>query len=138
MLLDNFILVDLKQYEGRHRRYVKDTSQVFSNAGNTIEYTPFIIEAASIQPVSGWTMQSLPEGYRSKAQYTFWTKTDIISLKQGTDNLSDQILIDGEWYSIFTRGDWTRTSFLPHTECIAIWDDQNNTYDYDGGGGNFG
>lgn len=137
MLLNQFKLLDLTEYQGRRRVYVKSTGAL-SNLGNSIEYEDFTIEANSLQPISGWTLQSLPEGYRSKAQYSFWTVTPINPLVQGTDELSDQILIDGKWYSIYARKDWTRTTFLIHQECVAIWDDQNNSYSYSQDGGNFG
>lgn len=140
MLLDNFMLLDLTEYQGRKRIYISNPDSVLGNLDNSVGYEDFIIEAASLQPISGKTLQALPEGYRVRAQYSFWTKTPIRSLKQGTDQLSDQILIDGDWYSIYSLKDWTRTSFLNHTHCVAILDDQNNSWTYDPSkqGGNFG
>ena len=138
MLLDQFTLLDLTTYQGRKRTYVQDPDSPISNMGNTVAYEDFTIEAASLQPRSGRTLQALPEGYRSKAQYSFWTKTEIRGIQQGSDQLSDQILIDGQWFSIYSLKDWTRTSFLIHTHCVAILDDQNNTYSYSEEGGNFG
>lgn len=138
MLLDQFTLLDLTTYQGRKRNYVQDPDSPISNMGNTVAYEDFTIEAASLQPISGRTLQALPEGYRSKAQYSFWTKTEIRGIQQGSDQLSDQILIDGQWFSIYSLKDWTRTSFLIHTHCVAILDDQNNTYSYSEEGGNFG
>lgn len=138
MLLDQFTLLDLTTYQGRKRIYVQDPDSPISNMGNTVAYEDFTIEAASLQPISGRTLQALPEGYRSKAQYSFWTKTEIRGIQQGSDQLSDQILIDGQWFSIYSLKDWTRTSFLIHTHCVAILDDQNNTYSYSEEGGNFG
>lgn len=138
MLLDQFTLLDLTTYHGRKRTYVQDPDSPISNMGNTVAYEDFTIEAASLQPISGRTLQALPEGYRSKAQYSFWTKTEIRGIQQGSDQLSDQILIDGQWFSIYSLKDWTRTSFLIHTHCVAILDNQNNTYSYSEEGGNFG
>lgn len=138
MLLDQFTLLDLTVYEGKRRTYVKDASSPIANMGNSILDEAFEIEAASLQPISGKTLQALPEGYRSKAQYSFWTKTPIQGIQQGTDQLPDMILIDGLWYSIYSLKDWTRTSFLIHTHCVAILDDQSNTFSYEIEGGNFG
>ena len=138
MLLDQFTLLDLTTYQGRRRVYVQDLDSPIANMDNTIGYEDFTIEAASLQPISGKTLQALPDGYRSKAQYSFWTKTEIKAIQQGTDQLSDQILIDGLWYSIYSLKDWTRTSFLIHRHCVALLDDQNNTYSYSEEGGNFG
>lgn len=138
MLLDQFTLLDLTTYQGRRRIYVSDPDSPIANMGNSVDYEEFTIEAASLQPISGKTLQALPEGYRSKAQYSFWTKTDIRGIQQGTEQLPDMILIDGLWYSIYSLKDWTRTSFLIHTHCVAILDDQSNTYSYSEQGGNFG
>ncbi len=138
MLLDQFSLLDLKSYEGRRRVYIQDPNSPIGNMGNSIGYEDFTIEATSLQPITGKTLQALPEGYRVKAQYSFWTKTEIRGLQQGTDQLPDEILIDGLWYSIYSFKDWTRTSFLIHSHCVAILDDQNNTYSYSQDGGNFG
>lgn len=138
MLLDQFTLLDLTTYQGRRRTYVQDPSSPIANMGSSIAYEDFTIESSSLQPISGKTLQALPEGYRSKAQYSFWTKTDIRGIQQGTNQLPDEILIDGLWYSIYSLRDWTRTTFLIHTHCVAILDDQNNTYSYSQEGGNFG
>lgn len=138
MLLDQLTLLDLTTYQGRRRTYVQDPSSPIANMGSSVSYEDFIIEAASLQPISGKTLQALPGGYRAKAQYSFWTKTDIRGIQQGTDILPDEILIDGQWYSIYSLRDWTRTSFLIHTHCVAILDDQSNTYSYSEEGGNFG
>ena len=138
MLLSQFKLVTLKEYQGRHREITKTGTSVISNADTSLVYTPFTIEATNVLPISGWTLQSLPEGYRSKAQYTFWTVTDIKPLDQVQDELSDQIQIGGEWYSIYSRKDWTENTFLLHNECIAIREDQNNSWQSDTDGGKFG
>lgn len=138
MLLSQFKLITLKEYQGRHREITKSGDSVISNSGTSLVYTPFTIEATNVQPISGWTLQALPEGYRSKAQYTFWTTTNIQPLDQVNDDVSDQIQINGEWYSIYSRKDWTENDFLLHDECIAIREDQNNNWEVDTDGGNFG
>lgn len=86
----------------------------------------FTIESSSLQPLNGKTLQALPEGYRSKAQYQFWTKTEILGLEQGTDRLPDQIEIGGSWFSVYNLRDWTRTSFLAHYHCVAIKEKEGN------------
>ncbi|WNL63495.1 hypothetical protein [Citrobacter phage Tr1] len=138
MLLNEFTLLDLTTYQARRRTYVQDPDSPIANMGNTILYEDFVIESSSLQPISGKTLQALPDGYRSKAQYSFWTRTEVRSIEEGSDQLPDQILIDGKWYSIYAHKDWTRTSFLIHQHCVAILDTQNNTWTYDQEGGNFG
>lgn len=138
MLLSQFKLLDLTEYTGRHRTYVVDTDSVISNQNNQIQYEEFTIQSSSLQPISGFTLQAVPEGYREGARYTFWTVTEILPLMQGSDQLSDQILIDDKWYSIYSLSDWTRTSFLDHNQCVAVYEDQNNSWDHTVQGGNFG
>lgn len=138
MLLNQFTLLDLTVYQGRRRVYKQALGSVIANMGTSIEYEEFTIKSASLQPISGKTLKALPEGYRSKAQYSFWTETEMQGLEQGTDHLPDQILIDGQWYSVYSLKDWTRTSFLVHHHCVAILDDQNNSWSYSEAGGNYG
>lgn len=138
MLLDQMMLLDLTEYQGRRRVMTLDPDSPIANMGSSIVYEDFTIQASSVQPISGKTLQAMPEGYRTKAQYSFWTKTPIQGLEQGTNKLPDEILIDGTWYSVYALKDWTRTSFLIHSHCIAIRDDQNNTYSYGVEGGNYG
>ncbi len=138
-LLEQLTLIELKPYEGRHRNYGPPTGTVFQNGNNQVIYEPFIIEASSLQPIDGRTLQALEEGYRSKAVYQFWTKTSIRGLEQNTNQLPDQINIDGYWYSIYNFKDWTRTSFLAHHHCVAIREDVNNSRDPNNTfGGNYG
>lgn len=138
MLLSQFKLLDLTEYTGRHRTYVRNEDAVFANQDNMVSYQEFTIATTSVQPINGWTLQAVAEGYREKAQYTFWTTTEIMPLNQGSDQLSDQIQIDGRWYSIYSLGDWTRTTFLGHHQCVAIYDDQDNSWRSDVKGGNYG
>lgn len=138
-LLEQLTLIELQDYEGRHRKFAPSTGTIFKNSYNGVEYEQFPIEAASVQPIDGYTLQALEEGYRSKAVYQFWTKTRINGLEQNTDQLSDQILLDGEWFSIYNLKPWIRTSFLAHHHCIAIREDVNNSRDPDNTtGGNYG
>lgn len=138
-LLSQLTLIEPKTYLGRHRNYVKSGDSIFQNSGTTVEYDMFDIEYTSVQPIDGHTLQALPEGYRSKASYQFWTETPIKGLEQDTDQLPDQIEIDGEWYSVYNFKDWTRTSFLIHHHCVAIREDTNNSRDETNRvGGNFG
>lgn len=137
-LLEQLTLIELKEYSGRHRTNIPSSTSVIQNKRNEIVYEPFTIMASSIQPLNGKTLNALPEGYRAKAQYQFWTKTAILGIDQGTEQLPDQIEIDGYWYSIYNLRDWKRTSFLAHYHCVAIRDDANNSGYQDVEGGNYG
>lgn len=131
------MLIEPKTYQGRTRTFVKDPDSVVANDGR-VEYTLFEIESSSLQPIDGRTLQAVSDVYRTRARYQFWTETPISTLEQGTNQISDQILIEGEWYGVFSMKDWIRTSFLPHYHCIAVREDQNNTIKQIPGGGNYG
>lgn len=138
MLLSQFRLIDLKQYQGRHQTPSSSGSSSLQNLDTSVVYEDFTIESTSLQPISGRTLQSIPEGYRTKAQYTFWTTTEIISLSQKNQTYPDQIFYKGEWYSIYSLDDWDQNAFLQHNQCVAILDTQNNSWQYDTDGGNYG
>lgn len=138
-LLSQMTLIEPLTYLGRHRTYVKGEGTIFQNQGAHVEYEMFEIQYTSVQPIDGRTLQALPEGYRERAIYQFWTETPIRGLEQDTDQLPDQIQIDGEWYSVYNFKDWTRTTFLVHHHCVAVREDTNNSMDEDNiTGGNFG
>ena len=138
MLLSQFKLVTLKEYQGRHQSYSSQGSSALQNRNTSLVYEDFTIQSTSLQPISGRTLQSIPEGYRSKAQYTFWTTTDIISLSQTDQTLPDQIYYKDNWYNIFSLDDWDQNTFLQHNQCVAILDDQDNSWEYNTSGGNYG
>lgn len=139
-LLQDLTFLELTTYQGRRRKYVKDTEGVFMNDWrNSVSYELFDIEETSLQPLNGRTLQAMAEGYRSRARYQFWTKTPIKGLTENKDDLPDQINIDGEWFSIYTLRDWKRTSFLPHYHCIVLKETANNSWDQENTtGGNYG
>jgi hypothetical protein len=138
-LLSEMTLIEPKSYVGRHRKYVNSGDSIFGNKATTVEYTMFNIAYTSVQPIDGHTLQALPEGYRSRAIYQFWTETPISGLEENTNQLSDQIEIDGQWYSVYNFKDWNRTSFLLHYHCVAVKEVTNNSRDQTNTeGGDFG
>lgn len=138
-LFEQLTLIELKSYIGRRRSYSYSPDSIFKNKSGVVNYEQFEIEDTSLQPIDGHTLQALAEGYRSRAAYQFWTKTPIRGLEQNTEELSDQILINGEWYSVYNFKDWVRTSFLSHYHCVAIREEVNNSRDQSNiSGGNFG
>lgn len=138
-LLSQMKLVELKTFPGRHRTFENSTVSVFANAFNNVIYEDFEINETSLQPLDGRTLQALEEGYRARATYQFWTITPIKGLEENTDQLSDQIQIKGEWYSIYNMKGWEETSFLYHHHCVAIRENVNNSRNAsDTDGGNYG
>jgi hypothetical protein len=132
-------LINLKEYEARHREFIKNSGDIFENGYSSyVVYEAFTIQACSLQPETGYTLNTIPEGYRTKGVYSFWTTTPVRTLEQGTDQLSDQIKINGQWFSILRSQPWVESDFLPHYDCIAVREDQNNSPTQSPEGGNFG
>ena len=64
-----------------------------------------------IQPISGETIQRLPEGIRNSAQYSLWTYVGL--------NKEDQVIYKGENYKIFKAQDWNQmSSSIRHYEYV--------------------
>lgn len=138
-LFRELTLVELETFPGRHRSFQRSTTSIFPNSNNTVLYEDFQIIKTSLQPLDGHTLQALSEGYRERAVYQFWTETPVVGLKEESDELSDQIEIDGEWYSIYNLKPWKRTTFISHYHCVAIREKANNSRDPNNTtGGNYG
>lgn len=68
---------------------------------------PFTVEASSApEPVKGWELNVLPEGYRIKSVYKIFCKTPLQSSEEGKNDYPDEILINGAWYVVFKVEPW--------------------------------
>ena len=69
--------------------------------------------AGSIQPVSGETIQRLPEGIKTSAEYSVWTMEGL--------NKDDLIIYKGETYRVFRAQDWDQaSSAIRHYKYVMI------------------
>lgn len=69
--------------------YAESTEEEYSYAGN-------------IQPISGKTLERLPEGTRTRAQYSLWVHEPL--------NEKDQVLYKGKRFEIYESQDWNQAS----------------------------
>ena len=120
MELSDFSLIDFNTYKGRHRTITKNGSSIFANDGLEITYTEFDITRAMLSPVSGWTLQNLEEGYRQRVVLELITETKIKTTMQNSNELCDQIQLDGVWYDLLNMQPWDQANFLQHTECFVV------------------
>ena len=69
--------------------------------------------SGNIQPISGNTLQRLPEGRRDKAIYSMWTSTPL--------DLETLIMYKGARFEIEQADDWDQpSSTLPHYKYIML------------------
>ena len=101
-LLNNFTLLDSMSLSCRRKVFVKDTTSVFDNDG-TYQYQPFNAENCSVQPLTERSQLLLDEGLREYESYTVYTTTALKSVKEASEDLADQVYINGQHgYSWFT------------------------------------
>lgn len=67
---------------------------------------PFTVEEADVQPVKGWELSALPEGYRQKGVFKIYTPTEMIAGVEGTDKLPDKVKYKGTWWVVFSVEPW--------------------------------
>lgn len=104
-------LIPRIEVEGRHRIWRKtDPDSPFINKGVEIEYTPFTAVECSIQPIRGKAIrdqnnQLMIGGEEDYDSYTVYSETLLFRAREGTDSLSDQLLLpdsggDDAWFTV--------------------------------------
>lgn len=129
-LIGNNTLIPRKTFTGRHRTVVKnDPDSPFINTTVDIEHEEFDVLECVIQPVSGravrdYNLQSLPEGYRDYDSFYVYSSTLLYAGKEGTDELSDQILIPNQrgvqkWYTVI-KSDEHKTTNVERYKAFVV------------------
>ena len=68
---------------------------------------PFTIENASVQPVTGYSLQAVPEGYRDNRVVKIYTTTEVVIGEEGTTLKGDQIEFEtGRWGRVIKVEPW--------------------------------
>lgn len=85
--------------DARTRTTTKDVNSPFENDNNTITFTDKTINECSVQPLTGddlkkFESQLSEAGLKSYESYYLWTSDKLVVGIDGTDILSDQVLID--------------------------------------------
>lgn len=66
----------------------------------------FTVEEADVQPVKGFELSVLEEGYRSKGVFKIYTPTELVAGKEGTNILPDKVKYKGAWFTVFKVDPW--------------------------------
>lgn len=122
-LLNDFTLLDAASLQGRRKTFTSDPSSVFDNDG-TYSYTTFDVENSSVQPLSDRNQLLLEEGIREYEAYTVYTTTPLKTVQEATQELADQIYIDGlagyNWYTVLKARKYSITSGGSQFEATVI------------------
>lgn len=92
-------LIPRPDFPGRQRHWTKgDPDSPFASAGRKVTYADIIIKECVIQPINGkaakdQTQQLVLEGERQYDAFTVYSTTPLFGASEGSDELSDQILI---------------------------------------------
>jgi len=102
------------------------TTGAWSSDGEKFEATAVVTSTikGSVQPVSGYDLQILPEGLRSEKVLKIYTSRDvarkIVTADQGTPaQLPDVITYDGVDYLVYSVRDW-KTSMMKSVKHYRI------------------
>ena len=67
----------------------------------------------NIQPISGKTLERLPEGTRTRAQYSLWVHEPL--------NEKDQVLYKGKRFEVYESQDWNQeSSSIRHLKYVML------------------
>lgn len=123
-------LIPRKEVTCRHRRYVKtDPDSPFENVGRDIDYEEFVAVECNVQPMRGKAArdqnnQLEVSGEVDYDSYTVYSETLLTRAREGTDGLSDQMLLPdtgGEmtWFTVM-KIDIFVTSDVPRYKYYLI------------------
>jgi len=116
--------------QGRHRAWSKtDPTDIFVNGSRTVAFEDFDALECVVQPMRGKAArdqnnQLAEEGERDYDSYTVYTSTRLLSAREGTDKLSDQLLLTdsyGEltWFTVM-KVDAYPSSGVSRFRCYLI------------------
>lgn len=78
---------------------------------------------ASVQPITGKELETLPEGERSKEWFKVYTKDDV---RTGTQHVgtvgrrADHLVFDGAEHEVRKVQPWRSRSPIPHTKALCV------------------
>lgn len=117
-----------KTLQGYNRFVSKTTGGVFENDLESITSTPFDVLQCTVQPLTGSELMVLEEGLRSKEVYNVFTNTKLTEAIEGTDQLADQIEIDGvngvSLFTVLKVKKWDN-GLIPHYHAVVVKEPNN-------------
>lgn len=81
--------------------------------------TPITFRECTIQPSTQNELLVLDEGLRDKNVFTLYTKTEIRSVLEGTDQLPDVVLIDGVEHTVVKSIPWSN-NIINHYKALLV------------------
>lgn len=73
---------------------------------------------ASVQPLKGNELLTLPEGLREKETYKLYTSTQLFTARENDDKKPDKVQIFGKTFEIIKVEIW-QNKVIPHYKAIA-------------------
>lgn len=114
--------------QGYHRYVTKVTGGVFENDQEAETSTPFDVLKCTVQPLNGSELMVLEEGLRSKEVYNVFTSTKLTEAIEGTNQLADQVEIDGvngiSLFTVLKVKKWAN-SLIPHYHAVVVKEPNN-------------
>ncbi len=103
-------LLPRRTFAGRRIAQVLDEFNIPSE-----DITPFTVEQANAQPVTGHHLEVLPEGYRDKKVYKVYTTTLVKSVEEVTEDYADTIeVLPSEWFKVIKVEPWQGYGLQSH------------------------
>jgi hypothetical protein len=72
----------------------------------------------SLQPTEAEVLETLPEGYRTRENYTLYTEVELFTSETNKTN-PDVVMVDGEKYQVVKVIKW-RDITIPYFECLIV------------------
>lgn len=123
-------LIPRQEVTCRHRNYIKaDPDSPFENGNREVVFEEFIAVECTVQPMRGKAARDQNNqlelsGERDYDSYTIYSETFLIRAREGTDKLSDQVLLPdtGGGHSWFTvmKTDIFVTSGVPRYKYYVV------------------
>lgn len=123
-------LIPRIEVEGRHRTWRKtNPDSAFINSGREVAYEPFTAVECTIQPMRGKAIrdqnnQLMIGGEEDYDSYTVYSETRLFRAREGTEDLSDQLLLpdsggDMNWFTVM-KADTFVSSGVPRYRYYLI------------------
>ncbi len=109
----------------------------FDNNTESYSFTKGVIEAGTVQTLSNWELNSLPEGNDSSQLFRIFTNTALYSALEGSSRMSDSIYLPdvffaleegtvpsgvGGWFNV-VKAQYRNVGIITHCEVIVAKDD---------------
>lgn len=106
---------DITVYRKTEGSFDLDTGEYGASTEESDTYS------GNIQPISGKTLERLPEGTRTRAQYSLWVHEPL--------NEKDQVLYKGKRFEVYESQDWNQaSSSIRHYKYVML---RANNQSYD-------